>query len=76
MMRNKMTKEEIGRMLLGNVSLIEYDELEKLNPKYFLQVGIVGFFATQQELDDLYGVLNYYYNMDSVQDTVISIRGE
>lgn len=60
-------------MLLNNVSLIEYqDQLN--NNTFFLQLGIVGFYASESELRDLYGLLSYYYNMDAVENTVISLR--
>ncbi len=68
-----MIKHEIGRMLLGDITLIEYDTTE---PTYFLQSGVVGFNATAKELSDLYGLLSYYFNIDSVNNTVVSIKGE
>lgn len=67
-----MVKHEIGRMLLNNITLIEYDTIE---PTYFLQSGVVGFNASAEELSDLYGLLSYYFNIDSVNNTVISITG-
>jgi len=41
---------------------------------YHIQCGIVGFFANEQELKSLYGVLNYYYNLDVINDVVVSIN--
>lgn len=67
-----MIKHEIGRMILNNITLIEYDTIE---PTYFLQSGVVGFNASAEELSDLYGLLSYYFNIDSVNNTVISITG-
>lgn len=40
---------------------------------YHIQCGIVGFFANEQELKSLYSVLNYYYNLDVINDVVVSI---
>ena len=65
-----MVKNEVGRMLLNNITLIEY-KTEK--PTYFIQSGIAGFNATAEELSDLYGLLNYYFNIDAVNNTVIAL---
>ena len=65
-----MVKNEVGRMLLNNITLIEY-KTEK--PTYFIQSGIAGFNATAEELSDLYGLLNYYFNVDAVNNTVIAL---
>jgi hypothetical protein len=65
-----MIKHEVGRMLLNNITLIEYNTDE---PSYFVQSGVAGFNATVQELSDLYGLLSYYFNIDSVNNTVISL---
>jgi len=67
-----MIKHEIGRMLLNNITLIEYDTIE---PTYFLQSGVVGFNASAEELSDLHSLLSYYFNIDSINNTVISITG-
>jgi len=66
-------KKEVGRMLLGDITLIEYEHGEASELSYFVQSGVVGFWATKQELYDIYGLLNYYFNMDSINDTVISV---
>jgi len=67
-----MSKQESGRMLLNNSTLIEYENAIEGNT-FFLQLGIAGFYASESELHDLYSLLNYYYNMDAVNDTVISL---
>ena len=67
-----MSKQESGRMLLKNATLIEYENTIEGNT-FFLQLGIAGFYANESELHDLYSLLNYYYNMDAVSDTVISL---
>jgi len=66
-------KKEVGRMLLGDIQLIEYEHLEPHESSYFLQSGVVGFLATKQELHDIYSLLNYYFNIDSIHNTVISV---
>lgn len=69
-----MLKHEVGRMLLGDITLVEYEGFE---PTFFIQSGIAGFNATFQELQDLYGLLNYYFNIEPINDTVISVtKGE
>ena len=65
-----MIKHEIGRMLLNNIALIEYNTDEA---SYFIQSGVAGFNATAQELSDLHGLLSYYFNIDSVNNTVREI---
>jgi hypothetical protein len=65
-----MLKHELGRMLLNDITLIEYNTKE---PTYFIQSGVAGFNATAEELSDLYGLLNYYFNIDAVNNTVISL---
>lgn len=65
-----MLKHEVGRMLLNDITLIEYNTDQ---PTYFIQSGVAGFNATAQELSDLYGLLSYYFNIDAVNNTVISL---
>lgn len=65
-----MLKHEVGRMLLNDITLIEYNTDE---PTYFIQSGVAGFNATAKELSDLYGLLSYYFNIDAVNNTVISL---
>jgi len=67
-----MKSHEIGRMTLGSIILIEYDSGDRST--YFIQSGVAGFFATKEELDDLYGLLNYYYNIDAIHNTVVSLK--
>lgn len=68
-----MSKQEVGRMLLDNITLIEYESSHEENG-YFVQCGVAGFYATASELKNLYGLLNYYYNIDAVENTVISVK--
>jgi len=68
-----MSKAEIGRMLVNNLTLIEYENSDKTS-SFFIQSGVAGFHATEAELRDLHGLLNYYYNIDTVNNTVISVK--
>ena len=43
-----MLGKENGRMLLNNVKLIEYDQGGDTQ-SFFLQLGVVGFYATEDE---------------------------
>ncbi len=65
-----MLKHEVGRMLLNNLTLIEYNTME---PTYFIQSGVAGFNATAEELSDLYSLLSYYFNIEGINNTVISL---
>lgn len=69
-----MNKNENGRMELNDIGLIEYESLIDNEETFFLQSGVVGFNATKQELHDIYSLLNYYFNIDSINSTVISVR--
>jgi hypothetical protein len=73
-MRIDMIKNENGRMKLNDIGLIEYESLIDDEETFFLQSGVVGFNATKQELHDIYGLLNYYFNIDSINSTVISLK--
>lgn len=64
---------EVGRVLLGNISIIEYDMGNEIK-SFFVQCGVAGFYASEKELHDLYGALNYYTNIDSMEDIVVSIK--
>lgn len=64
---------EIGRVLLGNISIIEYD-MGNETRSFFVQCGVAGFYATEKELDDLYGALNYYTNIDAMENIVVSMK--
>lgn len=67
-----MGREETGRMTLNGVSLIEYQLKDELG--YFVQSGIAGFYASATELADLYALLSYYYNIDGINNTVVSVK--
>jgi len=69
-----MNKNENGRMELNDIGLIEYESLIDNEETFFLQSGVVGFNATKQELHDIYSLLNYYFNIDSINSTVISVQ--
>jgi len=67
-----MNTQEVGRMVLNGTTLIEYKVGDNLS--YFIQSGIAGFYASSAELADLYALLSYYYNIDGINDTVISLK--
>lgn len=68
-----MSKNENGRMLLNDAQIIEYEAPPGSDETFFLQLGMVGFNASKAELRDIYGLLNYYFNIDSINNTVISV---
>jgi len=68
-----MPKSEIGRMSIENVKLIEYENYDKTS-SFFIQSGVAGFYLTESELRDLYGLLSYYYNIDIINDTVVFVN--
>lgn len=68
---------ESGRIKKGSATLIEYAENENSVPdRFFLQSGVVGMYASLEELRDLYSILNYYLNIESFSDFEIRIGGE
>lgn len=67
-------RNEIGRVIKGNVTLIEYEAPDaETSNKFFLQCGVVGLNATPKELKDLYTVLNYYVNIENFSECNIRI---
>jgi len=68
-----MKEKEVGRLAYNNLTLVEYEEPNDRS-SFFIQSGVVGFCASEEELYDLYSLLSYYYNMDTANDVVISIR--
>lgn len=59
--------QDINSISKNNIKIIEYynseiDEVEKV----FVQNGILGFFATEQEMRDLSCLLNYYLNIEEI----------
>lgn len=71
-----MKKFEIGRISLNNVKLVEYDmsAINDRHARFFIQSGIAGIYASDDELRDLYGILSYYYNMDQIESLKIDIE--
>ena len=61
-------KNENGRVTKANIKLIEYGNGSTSIENYFLQVGVVGLFCSEKELDDLYSVLNYYKNIEKIAE--------
>lgn len=68
-----MLKKETGRILHNKITLIEYEESKEVNT-FFVQSGIAGFLASEDELYDLYCLLSYYYNMDTAENIVVSLK--
>lgn len=64
---------EIGRLVLNNIILIEYD-LANGSKTFFIQCGVAGFYATENELNDLFYALNYYKHIDNNENIVISVK--
>lgn len=58
---------DINKITKGNISIIEYcnPDSEKIE-KVFIQNGILGFFATREEMIDLNLILNYYLNIEEI----------
>ena len=65
-----MSSREVGRVLYENLTLIEYENPEN----FFVQCGVAGFYANEEELYNLYCLLNYYYNMNAIDNMVVSVR--
>ncbi len=75
-MRIKMIKDEAGRVVLNDITLIEYSQDQDIRGRYFIQTGIVGVYCSEQELRDLYTVLNYYCNIEQFAECNIKIGDE
>jgi len=68
---------ESGRITKGSATLIEYQENENSIPDtFFLQSGVVGMYASAEELKDIYTILNYYLNIDDLTNCKIKIGDE
>jgi hypothetical protein len=70
-------KKELGRIKKNNITLIEYDAVDgTIAGNHFIQCGVVGFFASKKELEDLSNVLNYYLNIEEFAKCKVIIEGE
>jgi len=68
---------ESGRITKGSATLIEYAENENSIPdRFFLQSGVVGMYASLEELKDLYVIMNSHLNIESFNDCKVRIGGE
>lgn len=67
-------KQENGRVIKGNVKLIEYGNGSSAIENYFVQVGVAGLFCSEKELNDLYTVLNYYKNIDHISQCELEFK--
>ena len=70
-----MRDRESGRLILDNITLVEYENADN-TLAYFIQCGIAGFHAKPEELKSIHALLSYYYNMEEINNTVMSIQGE
>lgn len=69
-----MINLENGRLVLNKITLIEYIATrESEEESFFLQSGIAGFNATMQELRDMHSLLNYYFDMETIDNIIVSI---
>ena len=66
-------KQEIGRVILNNITLVEYDAGNG-ETSFFIQCGVAGFHATQKELNNIASVINYHQNIETFDDIIISIK--
>lgn len=67
-------KVENGRIIKGNVKLIEYGNLSGEVDNYFVQIGVAGVYCSKQELDDLFTALNYYKNIDALSECELQFK--
>lgn len=70
-------RHELGKVTKDNITLIEYNKADGvMSGDHFIQCGVVGFFATKKELQDLSDVLNYYLNIEEFAKCKVMIEGE
>lgn len=70
-------KKEIGRISKDNITLIEYGSLDgSVVDNYFIQCGVMGFFASKEELANLFLVLNYYLHIDDFAECKLKVGDE
>lgn len=69
-----MNKNKVGQISKNAIKLVEYEEgTSSYSDKFFIQSGPIGFWATRNELEDLYTVLNYYLNITSFMDCEVNV---
>lgn len=72
-----MIKNKIGKISKNKVILTEYEKSKVNNdPSIYIQLGIFGFFCTDEEFNDLYSVMNYYKNMENILECKVTMEGE
>jgi len=65
---------QLAKLVKNDITLIEYqDSTHVQSDKYFIQSGVVGFFATKKQLEDLHDILNYYLNMENFEQCKIVV---
>lgn len=73
-MRIKVIREEIGRLSINNLQLIEYEDMYlEDKSKFFIQLGIAGFYLSAEELKQLRALLDHYYNLEYTDKILIKI---
>lgn len=61
----------------GNIKLLEYsDPTFTYADRIFVQIGCCGLYVTPAELKDLATVINYYLNMEDIDEIKIKVGGE
>jgi|694.fasta_scaffold19155_3 hypothetical protein len=73
-----MKRREVGRISIGDIKVIEYEpmDLNDKNFKFFVQSGVAGFYASDEDLRRLYTLLGYYHNIDLIQSIKITLAEE
>lgn len=72
-----MIKKEIGRLSLDNLSLIEYETSHYGDKsKFFIQLGIAGFYLSEDELKKMHALLSHYYILEYQENINIKIQEE
>jgi len=72
-----MANVQMARLVKNSITLVEYqDPLHSNSDKFFIQSGVVGFFASKDQLRDLYDVLNYYLNIENFDKCKIVIDNQ
>jgi|694.fasta_scaffold06563_7 hypothetical protein len=70
------TSIELNSIKLTEISSIDGSNEPKVDG-YFLQHGVVGFYASENELKNLYDLLTYYYTLNiSEQVKMVAIDNE
>lgn len=70
-------KKELGKVQKNDVTLTEYSADDgTIAGNHFIKCGVVGFYASERELKDLFDVLNYYLHIEEFAKCKVFIEGE